>query len=94
MLRGLRRKEFAVSDAKNPVGPGGGIRPARGHFIGKPLDARPAGSQRILFAAFAAPVRPALCMAAVMAHQSPAEAVLDQPGAALPAFVFVPAGAA
>ena len=49
-------------------------------LLGDALDARPAGDEMIERAAFRAGFRPLLVVAAMMADELAAEAVLDQPG--------------
>ena len=48
-------------------------------LLGDPLDAGTAGDEMIERAAFRAGLRPPLVVAAMMADELPAEAVLDQP---------------
>ena len=64
------------------------------HLLLQPLHARPAGDQALLRAAIRAGVRPPLLVAAMMADEDAAEAVLDQPGRAVRAGHAVAAGAA
>ena len=70
------------------------LRKQRRDLLGQPLDARPAGGQALLRMALRAFMRPALDMAAMMADQRPAEAVVDQPGRAVRALEAVAAIAA
>ena len=55
----------------------------RRRFFGEPLDARSAGRERVLGAAFRASVRPTLDMAAMMAHQRTPKTMLDEPRVAI-----------
>ncbi len=63
-------------------------------LLGQPLDARPAGGQRVGLVAGGADLRPRLDMAAVMADERGAEPVLDQPCGAVRALEPMAAGAA
>jgi hypothetical protein len=65
-----------------------------GDFLGDALDPRPARDERVERAAGRAGVRARLGVAAMMAHERTAEAVLDEPGRAVRAFVAMGAGAA
>ena len=78
--------------APQPLLPAGKIRGQYQHarireqdrrLLGEPLDARPAGGERVLRLAFRAIGRAPLDMAAMMADQRAAEAMLDQPGVAI-----------
>ena len=60
----------------------------------QPLDARPAGGQAVGLVAVRAEFRPRLDMAAMVADERGAEAVLDQPGRAIGALEAMAAGAA
>ena len=66
----------------------------RRDFFREPLDARPAGHERIGGLAFRAYVRPPLDMAAMVADQRATETVLDQPGRAVRALEAMAAGPA
>ena len=63
-------------------------------LLGEPLDAGPAGGEAVGVVAFRAEFRPRFDMAAMMADERGAEAVLDQPGRAIGAFEPMAAGAA
>ena len=63
-------------------------------LLGDALDARPAGDEMVERAAFRAGVRPLLVMAAMVADELAAEAVLDQPARAVRALEAVAADAA
>ena len=63
-------------------------------LLGDPLHAGTAGHQRIDAAAFDAGLGRALHMAAMVADQGAAEAVLHEPGRAVRAFVAMGAGPA
>ena len=60
-----------------------------GDLLGDALDPRPAGDQRVERAAGGQAFGRALDVAAMVAHQRAAEAVLDQPGRAVRAVVAV-----
>ena len=59
------------------------VRKGRRRLLRQPLDARAAGGQRLRRIAFRAVFRPPFDMAAMVAGQRAAEAVLDQPGGAV-----------
>ena len=63
-------------------------------LLGEPLDAGAAGGEAVGLGAGRADIRPLLDMAAMMADQRVAEAVLDQPGRAVRALEAMAAGAA
>ena len=69
-------------------------REARRDLLRQPLDAGADGHQALGVAAAGAGFRPLLRMAAMVAEQHAAEAVLDQPGRAVGALEAVAAGAA
>ena len=66
----------------------------RSRLLGEALDARAAGGQAVGLVAGRAELRPRLGMAAMMADERAAEAVLDQPGRAVRALEAMAAGAA
>ena len=70
------------------------VREALGDLLGEALDARPAGNEAVLVAAARAGRRPRFGIAAMMADELAAKAVLDQPGGAVRALEAVAAGAA
>ena len=67
---------------------------ARGDLLAEPLDARPDGDEALRVAAVRAVVRPLLGVAAMVAEEHAAEAVLDQPGRAVGALEAMAAGPA
>ena len=64
------------------------------HLLGDPLDARTAGDEMVERAAFRTGVGAVLAVAAMVADQLAAEAVLDQPARAVRALEAMAAGAA
>ena len=70
------------------------VRKQRVRLLGEPLDARAAGGQAVGLVALRAEVGPALDMAAMVADERAAEAMLDQPGRAVGALEAMAAGAA
>ena len=71
-----------------------GVREKQRRLLRQPLDARPAGGQAVDVVAFRAKPWARLDMAAMVADERGAEAVLDQPGRAVRALEPVAAGAA
>ena len=63
-------------------------------LLGDPFDTRPAGHERVDLAAAGTMVGLALDVAAMMAHQRAAKAMLDEPRRTLPAGAPMAAGAA
>ena len=63
-------------------------------FLRQPLDARPAGGERVGLVTVRAQLRPRFDVAAMMADERRPEAVLDQPCGAVGTFEAVAAGAA
>ena len=70
------------------------IREALGDLLGEPLDAGAAGDEAVLGGALRTGFRPRLGVAAMMADELAAEAVLDEPGRAIRAVEAVTAGPA
>ncbi len=70
------------------------LRPERRDFFREALDTGAARRQRIDIVAFGAMLRHTLDMAALMADEGAAEAVLDEPGCAIRTLEAMPAGAA
>src|SRR3569623_2809768 len=70
------------------------IREALGHLLSHALDARPDRDQGVLGAALRTHPRSFLLMAAMMAHQHAAKAMLDQPRVTIGTLILMPARAA